>query len=177
MENKAPMEADHPEEVLDLVNENDEVIGSLSREKIYAQGLRNYRVVHAFIINDNGELWIPRRTPTKKLYPNGLDYSIAGHVESGETYEEGLLKEAQEEVGLDLHSIPYQEIGRFNPHTNNVHCFQRVYEIRSNESPDYNAADFSGFQWLTPQEVVARYQAGEIGKTDIPEVIRLCYLS
>ena len=177
MENKARMQADHPEEVLDLVNEEDEVISSLTRKEIYAQGMRNYRVIHAFIVNNEGMLWIPRRASTKKLYPNGLDYSIAGHVESGETYEEGLLKEAAEEVRLDLTVIPYKEIGRFNPHINEVHCFQRVYEINANEVPDYNHEDFSGFEWLAPQEVIDRYKDGEIGKEDIPEVIKLCYLS
>jgi len=170
------MLTDHPEEILDLVNEQDEVIGSLTRKEIYAQGLRNYRVIHAFIINDEGKLWIPRRVSTKKLYPGGLDYSIAGHVESGETYEEGLIKEAAEEVGLDLTSIPFMVTGRFNPHTNDVHCFQRVYEIKANEVPNYNHDDFSGFEWLSPQKVVDRYDNGEIGKEDIPEVIRLCYL-
>lgn len=177
MENKAPRQADHPEEILDLVNEQDEIIGSLTRKEIYAQGLRNYRVVHAFIVNDEGKFWIPRRASTKKLYPNGLDYSIAGHVESGETYEEALLKEASEEVGLDLSTIPYKEVGRFNPYTDQVHCFQRVYEITANEVPNYNRDDFSGFEWLTAQEILDCFSNGEVGKDDIPEVIRLCYLS
>lgn len=176
MENKASRETDNPEEILDLVNESDEVIGSLSRKEVYAQGLRNYRVIHAFIVNTEGKLWIPRRVSSKKLYPNGLDYSIAGHVESGETYVEGLIKEASEEVGLDLNLVPYKEIGRFNPFQNEVHCFQRVYEIQADEVPNYNREDFSGFEWLTPQEVIGRYENGEVGKEDIPEVIKLCYL-
>jgi hypothetical protein len=41
MDNKARMESDNPEEILDLVDENDKVIGSLSRKDIYAEGLRN----------------------------------------------------------------------------------------------------------------------------------------
>lgn len=171
------MQADHPEEVIDLVDEYDEVIGSLTRKEIYAQGIRNYRVIHAFIVNGDGLLWIPRRSASKNLFPNGLDYSIAGHVESGETYEEGLIKEASEEVDLDLTVIPFKEIGRFNPHTHKVHCFQRVYEIHANEVPNYNRDDFSGFEWLSAQDVIDRYENGEIGKEDIPEVIRLCYLN
>jgi isopentenyldiphosphate isomerase len=177
MENKPPRETDSPEELLDLVNENDQVIGSLSRKDVYAKGLRNYRVVHAFIIDSEGRLWIPRRVTTKKLYPNGLDYSIAGHVESGESYEEALLKESREEVNLDLNTVPYKEIGYFTPHINNVHCFQKVYEINSDVAPNYNMEDFSGYEWLTPGEIVERFEKGDVGKEDIPEVIRLCYLS
>jgi len=58
-----------------------------------------------------------------------------------------------------------------------VHCFQHVYEISSNEVPDYSHDDFSGFEWLPPKEIIDRYNEGEVGKEDIPEVIRLCYLS
>lgn len=56
------------EEILDLVNENDEVIGSKSRSDIYAEGLKNFRVVNAFVINSKGKLWIPRRAANKRLF-------------------------------------------------------------------------------------------------------------
>ncbi len=177
MQVKSPRETDHPEELLDLVDEHDKVIGTASREKIYAEGLRNYRVIHAFIVNNEGKLWIPRRVSTKKLYPNGLDYSIAGHVESGETYEEGLHKEASEEVNLNLNEVEYKEIASFNPHTHDVHCFQKVYEIKSDDVPNFNRDDFSGYEWLLPEEIISRFESGEIGKEDIPEVVKLCYLS
>lgn len=177
MQAKTPRESDHPEELLDLVDQKDNVIGSVTRKQVYAEGLRNYRVIHAFIINSEGKLWIPRRVSTKKLYPNGLDYSIAGHVESGETYTEGLIKEAAEEANLDLNKVEYQEIASFNPHTHDVHCFQKVYEIKSDKAPDYNKDDFSGYEWLSPTEIIERFESGETGKEDIPEVVRLCYLS
>lgn len=177
MQSKSTRETDHPEEILDLVDEEDNIIGTATRQHIYAQNLRNYRVVHAFIINSHGKLWIPRRSAGKKLYPNGLDYSIAGHVESGETYEEGLHKEAAEEVNLDLNIVPYHEIASFNPYTHNVHCFQKVYEIKSDDVPNYNKDDFSEYDWLSPREIIERFENGETGKEDIPEVVRLCYLS
>ena len=175
MQNKSPRETDHPEELLDLVSEHDEVIGTATREEVYAKGLRNYRVVHAFIINGDGQLWIPRRVSSKKLYPNGLDYSVAGHVESGETYEEALVKETREEVNLDLNNIKHREIGSFNPYEHNVHCFGRVYEISLSEAPEFNRDDFSSYEWLSPQEVIERYESGDTGKEDLPTTIKLCY--
>lgn len=176
MQNKLPRESDNPTELLDLVDENDTVIDTITRKEMYAQGLRNYRVVHSFVINSDGKLWIPRRTSHKKLYPNGLNYSIAGHVESGESYDVALHKEAWEEVNLDLTVTPYREIMRLNPHTHDVHCFQRVYEIESDAVPDFDPKEFSGYEWLSPTEVVTRFAAGETGKEDIPEVVKLCYL-
>jgi len=175
MQNGLSREADHPEEILDLVDENDSIVGSATRKEVYAQGLRNYRVVHAFIINSEGKIWTPKRSVSKKLYPGGLDYSIAGHVESGESYEEALHKEAREEVSLDLKNTPYKEVGHFNPYTDNVHCFQRVYEIQSNVDPNYNKDDFSGYEWLSPQEIITRWESGVSMKGDIPEVLKICY--
>lgn len=169
--------ADHPEEVLDLVDADDRVIGQLSRKEIYAQGLNNYRVVHAFIRNSEGKLWIPRRSAAKKLYPSALDFSAAGHVESGETYEQALFKEVREEVGVDLNQVPFREIAYLNPNTHPVALFQKVYEIMLEEVPQYNTDDFAGYEWLTPQEIVERFNGGEQMKSDIPAVVKICYLS
>lgn len=169
--------ANHPEEVLDLVDDNDKVIGQLSREEIYKQGLKNYRVVHGFIKNAEGKLWIPRRVSSKKIYPSALDFSIAGHVESGESYEEALFKETIEEVNLDLNVVPYIEIAYLDPKKHSVGLFQKVYEIKLDEAPNYNPDDFSGYEWLSPEEVVIRAEAGENMKSDISAVIKLCYLS
>lgn len=174
---KSIQAADNPEEILDIVDEQDRVIGQMSRREVYAQGLRNYRVVHAFIRNAAGKLWIPRRVATKKLYPNALDFSVAGHVSTGETYEDAIRKEAAEEVNLDLTIVPYRELGYFNPQQQPIALWQKVYEVQSDVAPQYNPEDFSSYEWLLPEEVLARHKAGEEMKSDIPAVIKLCYLS
>ena len=57
------------DELLDLVDEQDRIIGSGLRSEIYREGLSNFRVVNAFLINDAGQLWIPRRTANKRIFP------------------------------------------------------------------------------------------------------------
>jgi len=54
------------DELLDLVDRNDKVIGREKRSIVYAKRLSNFRVINAFIRNSQGELWIPRRTAVKK---------------------------------------------------------------------------------------------------------------
>lgn len=97
----------HPlDEYLDLVDENDIVIGRKKRSEIYAENLSNYRIINAFVINSKGEIWIPRRSSNKKLFPSCLDMSVGGHVESGETYEDALKREAQEELNINVDKMP-----------------------------------------------------------------------
>lgn len=176
MSSTNPQEADAPEEILDLVDNQDNVVGQATRKDIYAQGLHNYRVVHAFIKNSQGQLWIPKRVASKKLYPDALDFSVAGHVESGETYEKALIKEAVEEVRLALTPTDYREIGYFWPQRDDVGVFQKVYEINSDATPDYDANEFASYEWLLPREIIERHRSGIAMKSDLPRLVQLCYL-
>ncbi len=86
------------EEYLDLVDENDVVIGREKRSVVHKKRLNNFRVINVFIVNDEGKLWIPRRTAEKVNNPLALDMSVGGHVESGSTYEETFARETKEEL-------------------------------------------------------------------------------
>ena len=110
------------------------------------------------------------------MYPLGLDFSIAGHVESGETYDEALIKEAAEEVSLDLALIPYKEIGYLTPHNGGVAAFQKIYEIESDVAPDFKTDDFIDFEWLSPAEVIEKFEFGVSMKSDIVDALKACYL-
>src|SRR5688572_22273564 len=73
-------------ELLDIVDANDNVIGQKKRADIYREGKPNFRVVNVFAENARGQLWILRRSARKSSFPYGLDMSVGGHVKSGETY-------------------------------------------------------------------------------------------
>ena len=102
------------DEILDIVNEMDQVIGTCPRSMIYGKGLINFRVINGFLKNSLGQIWIPRRTSHKKLFPNHLDFSIGGHVKSGETYEAAFVRELAEELNMRAHEHVFREIGYFN---------------------------------------------------------------
>jgi isopentenyldiphosphate isomerase len=167
---------DSSEEILDLVNENDEVIGQIRRGDAYAQGVTNFRVIDAFIRNSEGKLFIPRRHKNKKMFPNRLDTSVGGHVESGETYEEALKKEAKEELNIDISLTSFRVLGKMTPHGDKTAAFITVFEIESDETPDYNRDDFSEHYWLTPQEILLRLENGDAAKGNLPKILRKFYL-
>src|SRR3990172_12943973 len=117
------------DELLDIVNERDEVIGQMLRSQVYAQKLHNFRAVNAFIQNDEGKLWIPRRTQHKRLFPLALDASMGGHVGSGESYFEAFKREIFEELRIEITADNYEEIGALYPHEHDVSAFMKLYLI------------------------------------------------
>lgn len=86
-------------EFLDIVNENDEVIGKASKEEIYENRL-THRIVHVFVFNDKGEMALHVRSKDSLFCPLYWDTAASGHVQSGESYEEAALRELDEEVGI-----------------------------------------------------------------------------
>jgi mutator protein MutT len=57
------------------------------------------RTVGALFINANGKVLLGLRAPSKKVWPGHWD-TIGGHVEDGESLDEALIREVQEEVGV-----------------------------------------------------------------------------
>ena len=164
------------DELLDLVDQNDHIIGQMYRSQVYTKKLSNFRGVNAFLINDKGQLWIPRRTSSKKLLPLCLDASMGGHVMSGESYEEAFRRELKEELNIDALKFPYQCLGALVPHKHNTSAFMRVYILRTNEAPNYNSEDFCEYFWLSPQELLTRITTGERCKSDLPIMIKNFFL-
>jgi 8-oxo-dGTP pyrophosphatase MutT (NUDIX family) len=87
------------DEILDIVDENDQVIGQSSRGEAYAKGLRHRC---AFILARDAEdrVFVHRRTPTKLVFPSLYDMFVGGVVGAGESYDDAALREAEEELGV-----------------------------------------------------------------------------
>jgi len=163
-------------EILDLVDEHDQIIGQLPRSEVYARGLSNFRTINGFIRNSNNQLWIPRRTNHKRIFPGGLDIGVAGHVEAGETYLQSFLRECEEEIHISSGDLQFKVLGHLNPHLAKISSFMMVYEIYLNETPQYNTDDFQSYQWLTPREARAIIEAEVVApKGDLLTLLKIFY--
>ena len=63
--------------------------------------------VGALIGNERGRIFVQRRSVTRRVLPGVWDI-VGGHVETGETIEEALAREINEETGWKLHRIGVQ---------------------------------------------------------------------
>ena len=96
------------DEIFDVVNEQDEVIGQATRREVHKRGLR-HRAIHVLLFNPGGELFVQKRSATKDTFPLCYDSSVSGHLDSGETYDACASRELREELGLD---VPAQGLTR-----------------------------------------------------------------
>jgi len=91
------------EEIFDVVNERDEVVGRNTRREVHRLGLK-HRAVHVLVFNARGEVFLQKRSMKKDLHPGVWDSSSSGHLDSGEAYDACAVREVREEIGLDLKS-------------------------------------------------------------------------
>ena len=87
------------DEILDIVDENDRVVGQAPRGQAYAEGLR-HRCVFIQARDAEGRIFVHRRTPTKLVFPSLYDMFVGGVVGAGESYDDAALREAEEELGV-----------------------------------------------------------------------------
>ncbi len=90
------------EEKFDVLNELGEFTGKIAtREECHTKGLW-HRAVYAFIIDDNENILLQKRSANKKLWPNMWDVTVGGHVDSGEFGRQALIRETKEELGIEI---------------------------------------------------------------------------
>lgn len=150
-------------DLLDLVDENDKVIGTIYQadsQKLLDTKAGYIRGAVAFIQNDQGELWTPTRSASKRVAPNGMDFGVGEHVQKGETYLQAIIRGFKEELFMDLHPRDLQELGRLGLIPHRPYFFTGVFLYKANEVSGYNHADYIGCEWLTPDEIIERIDAG-----------------
>jgi len=85
-------------EFLDIVDENDKVVGKAPKPEIYEKKSM-HRIVHILIFNSKGEMALQLRGKNLPFCPDHWSTSVGGHVSSGEECETAALREYEEELG------------------------------------------------------------------------------
>ncbi len=93
------------EEIFDVVDERDEVIGKKPRNEVHRLGLM-HRATHVLVFNKRGQVFLQKRSKKKDRQPGLWDSSASGHVDSGEEYDVCAVRELREEIGLQVSELP-----------------------------------------------------------------------
>lgn len=88
------------EEMFPLVDLNGDVIGKATRKECHSGSFYLHPVVHLHVFNKDGKLYMQKRSDDKDIQPGKWDTSVGGHVDYGEKFEDALLREASEELGI-----------------------------------------------------------------------------
>ena len=144
------------EEMFDVVNERDEVIGRQTRRDVHRLGLL-HRAVHVLVFNSRREVFLQKRSMKKDRQPGLWDSSTSGHVDSGEDYDACAVRELQEELGLTLAAPPLRLFKLpASPQTDQEHVW--VYRCEAAGPFTLNPDEIERGDWFAPA-LVTRWMA------------------
>lgn len=141
------------EEIFPIVNEKDEVIGKATREECHSGSNILHPVVHVHVVNDEGKLYIQKRSPEKDLLPGYWDTAVGGHVMYGETILDAVKRESKEELGIDIDFNNILFLGTYISVDNNESELVHVYKIKYNGPIDWQDGEVVDGKFMTLEEI------------------------
>ena len=143
------------DEILDIVDEQDRVVGRAPRGEAYARGLR-HRCVFIEARDAEGRLFVHRRTPTKLVFPSHYDMFVGGVVGAGESYDDAALREAEEELGVSGLPRPVSLFKFLYDDGAGQTWWSAVYEVRCALPVDPQVEEVAWHGFLTDEELERR---------------------
>lgn len=143
------------EEIFDVVDENDNVIGKATRAECHSNpNLIHHTVQFAIFSKGSNKLLVERRSTRADAAPNQLAF-FGEHVKSGETYEAALRRGLKEEVGIDSYTAEFLKETHFI--YDHQHEIVRFYLVTvPNQEIKTKKEVLSNRVWLTLDEICER---------------------
>jgi isopentenyl-diphosphate delta-isomerase type 1 len=139
------------EEIFDVVNERDEVIGRETRREVHRTGLK-HRAVHVFVFNSRGHVFLQKRSMNKDSSPGLWDSSASGHLDCGEDYDACALRELREEIGLNFSACP-QRLFKVDACSDTSQEFVWLYRCESEGPFTLHPEEIERGEWFAPEKV------------------------
>ena len=142
---------DDGSEIFDVVDSSDNVIGRDTRSNVHKKNLL-HRSVHAIVLNSQGQVFVQHRAPHRDNNPDLWDSSVAGHLQAGEHYDQAMIRETEEEIGLVL-SEPPSKLFTLEASATTDYEFCWIYEIVTDETLQINLDEAVGSRWISPKDL------------------------
>ena len=154
------------EELFSVYDEEENPIGEMKRGQVHQLGLW-HQVIHCWMYARQGDgiwLYFQQRAASKKDFPGFYDLSSTGHVGAGESFEEAVLREVQEETGVRINPSRLSFLGQVREELHEGEFFDReicqvyLYEM---DLPEFSPGEEVDRMIAVPLE---EYEKKELGK-------------
>ena len=140
-------------ELVDIVDDDDRVVATVTRAEMRAGRLR-HRGVFLVVRRSDGRVLVHQRSPTKDIWPSVWDVAVGGVVTAGEEWEAAAARELAEEVGIEGAPLTLARVGRYADA--DVDEMARVYTVTWDGPVRFADGEVVAAEWLTPAEVDER---------------------
>lgn len=147
-----PSSAQRQDEVFDVVDEQDRVVGRSTRGEVHARRLL-HRATHVLVFNSRGEVFLQKRSMAKDSAPGCWDSSCSGHLDSGEDYLTAAVRELKEEIGVGAKPDQLLFRTKLVPSPDTGWEFVSVYHLRYDGPVVTNPAEIERGEWFDPAAV------------------------
>lgn len=139
------------EELVDIVDDDDTVIATVTRSEMRSRRLQ-HRSVGIAVISTDGRLLIHRRSLAKDIWPGWWDIAAGGVVVAGETYEAAARRELAEELGTEA---DVEFLGQSRYVDDDVAEMCRGYRVVHDGPFEFSDGEVSEVRWVTFAELDA----------------------
>ena len=139
------------EQVL-IVDDHNHVLGSAPRPRVREEGLC-HRATYVFVFNAKGQLHVQERSIGKDIYPGFFDPATGGVVTEGESYDQAVVRELEEELGVS--NTPVIPHFHFFFHNEDCQVWGRVYSCRYDGPLILQEEEVASVVFETPEEILA----------------------
>ncbi|MGC4073121.1 MAG: NUDIX domain-containing protein [Nibricoccus sp.] len=147
--------AQRGDEVFDVVDADDVVIGQATRREVHAKGLW-HRAVHVLVFEPGNarKVFLQKRSMAKDTAPGCWDSSCSGHLDSGEDYAGAAVRELSEEIGLVVRGPEVlTEVLRLSATADTGWEFVRVYRMESAGPFALHPAEIERGEWWAVEDL------------------------
>lgn len=139
------------DEWFDVVDGEDRVVGRERRAEVHRKKLL-HRAVHLFVFNRAGHIFLQKRSMSKDVAPGRWDSSCSGHLDAGEDYDAAVVREAFEEIGMKLESVP-ERVRYFKAGPGTGMEFVWLYKAESEGPFSLHPEEIETGAWFSPGSV------------------------
>jgi isopentenyl-diphosphate delta-isomerase len=144
--------------LIDRVDQTDAVIGPIERRRVF-ELKANFRVVHVFVLDQQGQLLLQQIPPDGKRHPGHWGSSVAGYLFAGEGYLEAALRRFEQELGVTDAELDF--FGKVPMHDAGCTKFIALFTARHDGPFQPDPSHIAELEFVALDEIAGMHRRGE----------------